>query len=102
MTSGSAARLAPLSPARQPGLSSGERLRMLRRERGLTLRQVAGATRRIASREGNDEFAVSPGRLSEIETKGVVPSIHRLYSLSVIYNVSYREILSWFGVPATP
>jgi len=39
-----------------------------------------------------------PSRLSDIETKGVVPSIYRLYSLSVIYRKDAREILTWYGV----
>jgi len=88
---------------RQPkGLTSGERLRLVRQARNFTLREVALAARHIADRQQNEEFAVSPGRLSEIETKGVVPSIYRLYSLALIYKVDFREVLSWFGIPQLP
>jgi hypothetical protein len=59
---------------------------------------VESASLRIAERHGNDEFAVCPSRLSDIETKGLVPSIFRLYSLSVIYRCDLREILAWYGI----
>ncbi len=39
-----------------------------------------------------------PSRLSDIETKGIVPSIYRFYSLSVIHRKDIRILLSWFGV----
>ncbi len=62
------------------------------------MREVESASARIADRHGNDEFAVSPSRLSDIETKGLVPSIFRLYSLAIIYRFDVREMLSWYGI----
>ncbi len=62
------------------------------------MREVESASARIAERHGNDEFGVSPSRLSDIETKGLVPSIFRLYSLAVVYRCDLREILAWYGV----
>ena len=62
------------------------------------MREVEGASARIAARHGNDEFLIAPSRLSDIETKGVVPSIYRLYSLAIIYRLDVREILAWFGI----
>ncbi len=53
---------------------------------------------RIAARHGNDDFGISLSRLSDIETKGVLPSIYRLYSLAVIYRRDVREILAWYGI----
>jgi hypothetical protein len=47
---------------------------------------------------GNDEFSISPSRLSDVETKRVVPSIYRLYSMAVIYRREMRELLSWYDV----
>lgn len=79
-------------------LTAGQNLRSLRERLGLTTREVETASARIAERHGNDEFAVSPSRLSDIETKGLVPSIFRLYSLAVIYRCDVREVLSWYGV----
>src|SRR5262249_7150858 len=46
----------------------------------------------------NEEYMIAPSRLSDIETKGIVPSIYRLYSLAVIYRRDPREILSWYGI----
>jgi len=79
-------------------LSAGVNLRGLRERLGLTMREVESASFRIAERHGNDEFAVCPSRLSDIETKGLVPSIYRLYSLSIVYRCDLREILAWYGV----
>jgi len=79
-------------------LEAGVNLRVLRDELGLTMRDVETATARIAERHENDEFAVSPSRLSEIETKGLIPSIFRLYSLSVVYHHDLRDLLSWYGI----
>src|ERR1700730_8594910 len=79
-------------------LSAGLNLRGLRERLGLPMREVESASFRIAERHGSDEFAVCPSRLSDIETKGLVPSIYRLYFLSIIYRCDLREILAWYGV----
>jgi hypothetical protein len=79
-------------------LSAGLNLRGLRERLGLTMREVESNSFLIAERHGNDEFAVCPSRLSDIETKGLVPSIFRLYSLSIIYRCDLREILTWYGI----
>jgi transcriptional regulator with XRE-family HTH domain len=78
--------------------SGGQNLRALREQLGLTMRDVEGASVRIAARHRNEEFAVPPSRLSDVETKGVIPSIYRMYSLSIIYRKDIRELLSWYGV----
>ena len=77
---------------------TGQNLRGLREQLGLTMRDVETASARIAARRENDEFLIVPSRLSDFETKGVVPSIYRLYSLAVIYRRDLRELLSWYGV----
>ena len=79
-------------------LSAGLNLRGLRERLGLTMREVESASVRIAEGHGNDEFEICPSRLSDIKTKGLVPSIFRLYSLSIIYRCDLREILAWYGV----
>lgn len=78
--------------------SAGRNLRGVREQLGLTMRDVENASARIAERHGNEEFAVAPSRLSDIETKGLIPSIYRLYSLAVIYRRDLREMLSWYGI----
>ena len=46
----------------------------------------------------NDEFAIALSRLSDIENKGTVPTIYRLYSLCAIYRLDMAEVLEWYGV----
>jgi len=65
---------------------------------GLTLRDVELASTALAETRGIEEFLINPSRLSDIETKGVIPSIYRLYVLSVIYRADYTELLRLYGV----
>ena len=65
-------------------LTAGQRLRALREQLGLTIRDVEAASVRIASKHSNEDFALSLSRLSDIETKGILPSLYRLYSLAVV------------------
>lgn len=62
------------------------------------MRDVELASNEIAHRYANEEFAIPPSRLSDIETKGITPSIFRLYSFAAIYRRDYRELLSFYGV----
>ncbi len=79
-------------------LSGGQSLRTLREQLGLTMRDVETASAKIAEKHGNEEFAIPPSRLSDIETKGIVPSLFRLYSLAVIYRRDVRDLLVWYGI----
>lgn len=79
-------------------MDTGYRLRALRESLNLTLRDVEAASKLLAQKYGNSEFALPLSRLSDFETRGLVVSIHRLYSLSVIYHKDIREILGWYGV----
>src|SRR5229473_694022 len=65
---------------------------------GHTLRDVELASTSLAESRGIEEFIINPSRLSDIETKGVVPSIYRLYVLSVIYRADFTELLKLYGV----
>src|SRR5256885_17213199 len=76
----------------------GQQLRLLREKLGLTMRDVEIASAEIAGRHGKEDFSITPSRLADIETKGVVPSIYRVYSLSVIYRCNLNQILSWYGI----
>src|SRR5438270_2306138 len=79
-------------------IPAGQQLRLLREKLGLTMRDVEIAGAAIAAKRGNDDFAVTLSRLSDIETKGVIPSIYRLYSLAVIYRSDFADLLSWYGI----
>jgi transcriptional regulator with XRE-family HTH domain len=79
-------------------LSSGRKLRELREQIGLTLRDVEIASTALAESRGIEEFIINPSRLSDVETKGVIPSIYRLYVLSVLYRADFTELLRLYGV----
>jgi hypothetical protein len=85
--------------AEQAGIiGAGQRLRALREGLGLTLRDVEQASALIAEKHGNEEFAIPPSRMSDIESKRVLPSVFRLYSLASIYRLDFVELLSFYGL----
>src|SRR5271165_5970801 len=79
-------------------LNGGQRLRVLRETLGYRMRDVELASNQIAQRFDSEEFSIPPSRLSDIETKGIIPSIFRLYSFAAIYRREYRELLSFYGL----
>src|ERR1700677_3648099 len=85
-------------PWRPAMLPAGKSLRTLREKLGLTMRDIEMSSARIAEKYRNEEFSIPPSRLSDIETKGVLPSVFRLYTLAVIYRRDLRELLAWYGV----
>src|SRR5271155_5776288 len=87
-------------PQRRRGvqLNGGQKLRALRETLGYRMRDVELASNKIAQKFENEEFTIPPSRLSDIETKGIIPSIFRLYSFAAIYRREYRELLSFYGL----
>lgn len=79
-------------------MTPGERLRKIREDLGLSVRAVEAASSKIAERHGNQDYFVPISRLSDIETKGVLPNLYRLYTLSVIYREDYRTLLQIFDI----
>jgi transcriptional regulator with XRE-family HTH domain len=77
----------------------GEKLKQARERLALTYRDVGGASQVIARRRGSDDFAIALSRLADIENKGTVPTIFRLYTLCAIYRLDLQEVLRWYGVP---
>jgi transcriptional regulator with XRE-family HTH domain len=78
--------------------AAGQKLKAVRRELGLTMRDVCLETSRIASERHRSAFVVSPSRLSEIENRGTTPNVCRLYSLAIVYKRDIKEILAWYGL----
>ena len=76
----------------------GDKLRQARERLKLTYREVAEASQEIARRRGSEEFAVALSRLSDIENKGTVPTLYRLYTLCAIYRLDWKEVVRWYGV----
>jgi transcriptional regulator with XRE-family HTH domain len=80
-------------------LEPGRQLRKLRERLLLKYRDVTEASQTIAASRNSPEFAIGLSRLADIENKGTVPSIYRLYSLAVIYGTDLADVLSLYGVP---
>ncbi len=77
---------------------AGQRLRQARERLNLKTREVEEASKKIAEKHGKDEYAVVGSRLSDIENKGLTPSLHKLYSLCAIYRLDFEEVLGWYGI----
>jgi transcriptional regulator with XRE-family HTH domain len=82
-------------------MDPGLQLRALREKLGLTIRDVEAASSRLATRHRNPEYAISISRLSDIETKGILPNAFKIYSLAIIYRMTFSEILEWYGLDLT-
>lgn len=78
----------------------GERLKRVRKRLQLTYREVVEASHEIAERHANREFSIALSRLADIENKGTMPSLFRLYTLCAIYRLNLDNVLGWYGVPA--
>lgn len=76
----------------------GQKLRRARERLNLRVRDVEQASLKIADKYQNDEFAVLINRVSEIENRGLVPTLYKLYSLCAIYRLDFHEVLDWYGI----
>jgi transcriptional regulator with XRE-family HTH domain len=77
---------------------AGRQLRRVREELGLSMRDVEKTSLQLAKQYHNRGMAIPPSRLSEIESKGVVPSIYTLHALALIYYRDVTDILAMYGV----
>jgi transcriptional regulator with XRE-family HTH domain len=77
----------------------GEKLRKVRERLHLTYRDVVEGSQKIAERRHSEEFAIALSRLADIENKGTLPTVYRLYTLCAIYRLDWKEVLRWYGVP---
>lgn len=79
-------------------MPSNQELKRLRNGRNITVRQVEHASRRIADAKGDRRFCISNGWLAQLENGASESSIHKLFSLSVIYRVSFLDLLRLYNV----
>jgi len=77
---------------------AGQKLKRSRERLGLRYRDVEEFSQRIAERQKNSEFSIAISRLSDMENRGVVPNIYKLYSLCTIYRLDVSDVLQWYGV----
>jgi transcriptional regulator with XRE-family HTH domain len=74
-------------------------LRQARERLGLTYRDVERCSYELATRRGRPEFILHISRLADIENRGVVPGLHKLYTLAALYRLNPLEIFAWYDVP---
>jgi transcriptional regulator with XRE-family HTH domain len=77
----------------------GLRLRQVREKLGLTYRDVEKASYELALKRGRPDFILHLSRLADIENRGVIPSLHKLYSMAAIYHLDPIEMASWYEAP---
>ena len=82
-------------------MEAGDRLREIRNRIGVTTREVAQMSRRIADAEHNDEFLISNPYLTQVENKTRMPSVYKLFTLASVYGLTYTYLLSLYGVDLT-
>src|ERR1700731_379372 len=75
-----------------------EELKEIRLRLGITTRDVADFSQKIAESEGNPEFHISNAWLTQVENSDSVPSIFKLYTLSSIYRIKFTDLLLLYGV----
>lgn len=79
-------------------MKAGDWIRNLRETGSLKPSEVERISRTIADRKGNHEYYLSRATLADLEEKGSVPSIYKLFSLAACLGISYQEVLLRFGV----
>jgi transcriptional regulator with XRE-family HTH domain len=80
-----------------PSAQAGIKLKQLREQCGLTLREVESRSRRLAKRKLNQDFFISRGWLNNIENGSHKLSFFKLYALGAIYRVHWSNLLGFFG-----
>lgn len=81
-----------------PPLSPNQQLKELRSRLGISTREVADLSQKIAETESNPEFHISHAWLTQVENSDAVPGIHKLYSLSAIYRIKISDLFLLFGI----
>ncbi len=79
----------------------GQKFKRARERLGLRYRDVEEFSVQIAERRKNSEFTLAISRLSDIENRGAIPSLYKLYSLCVIYRLEMAEVMRWYGIDPT-
>jgi len=85
-------------PASISSVEAGRRLREARLGIRLSTRDVERLSRTLAEEKSSRDYYISHAWVTDVEKGEFIPSIYKLYSLSIIYKRSYGEILSYFGI----
>lgn len=79
----------------------GKRLRSERERLGLSLRDVENLSHGIADKLQDSDYNIAHTSLADIENGKWPPTLHRLYTLSVIYGYDYDRLAGMCGIPAS-
>jgi len=79
----------------------GKRLRAERERLGLSLRDVETLSHSIAERRQSFEYHLARTSLADIENGKWAPTLHKLYTLSVIYGRDYDRLAIMCGIPVS-
>ncbi len=79
---------------------SGLKLKNLRNQLGLSIRDVSAATRKVAAINNDGRYKVSAAQLADAENHGQKLGMHKICALSVVYRRPVLEILSILGIDA--
>ena len=79
-------------------MPAGHTLKHFRNKRNITVREVERASRRIADVKGDKRFCISNGWLAQLENGVSEPSICKLFSLSVIYQTNFLDLVRLYNV----
>jgi transcriptional regulator with XRE-family HTH domain len=87
-----------MTEKRLPG-HPGPRLKAYRTALGITVRDVEAYSHHIARATENPAFILSHSYLSSLESgRRGVPSLHKLFTLSVIYRIRFVDLLLSYGL----
>lgn len=76
----------------------GPKLKRARERLNLRYRDVEDASQKIAAKYNNEEFIIGLSRLADIENRGILPSVFKIYTLAAVYRVELSDVLSWYGI----
>ena len=77
---------------------AGQRLRQIREERGLTLKDVEEQSQRLAEKTQIMDYLITAERVSQVENNNSLPSVYRLATLSFIYKLPLTEMFHIYGI----
>ncbi len=77
---------------------AGQRLRKIREEYGLTLKDVEKLSRCLAEKTQIMDYLITAGRVSQVENSNSLPSLYKLATLSFIYKLTLTEIFRIYGI----
>lgn len=77
---------------------AGSWLRVQRERLHLSVRKVQELSLAIAREKGDMQFCVSRSWITDIESGKFKPSVQKLYSLSIIYQCDWNEVIARFEI----